>query len=140
MPQIYIETFIDAPAGVCFDLMREPRVHRGSRLEIKGEREISVGQRVSFESRVMGIAQQLTVEVVECDRPNMFIDEMVQGPMTSFRHKHEFIESAGTTRLADTLTWESRWGKLADKLIERRLRSIVIDRNQQLKKLIRTND
>jgi ligand-binding SRPBCC domain-containing protein len=140
MPQINIETLIDAPAHVCFDLMRDPRVHRGSKLEISGGPEISVGQRATFESRVMGIAQKLTVEVVECDRPNMFVDEMVHGRLTSFRHVHEFRETNGTTKLADTLTWESTWGKLADVLIERRLRSIVIDRNQQIKKLIETND
>jgi ligand-binding SRPBCC domain-containing protein len=131
---------MDARAEICFDLMRDPRVHRGSKLEIKLGRELSVGQRVTFESKVMGIAQRLTVEVVECDRPNMFIDEMVQGPLRSFRHIHEFKETDGTTRLADTLTWKSPWGQFADNLIERRLRSIVSDRNQQIKKLIQTND
>jgi ligand-binding SRPBCC domain-containing protein len=140
MPQICIETFIDAPADICFDLMRDPRVHRGSKLEINGGREISVGQRVTFESRVMGIAQQLMVEVVECDRPNLFIDEMVQGPMRSFRHIHEFKENDGRTELVDTLIWESPWGKFGDNRIERRLRSIVIDRNEQIKELVHNYD
>jgi ligand-binding SRPBCC domain-containing protein len=84
----------------------------------------------------MGIAQQLTVEVVECDRPNMFVDEMVQGPMRSFRHIHEFKENDGRTQLVDTLIWESPWGKFGDNRIERRLRSIVIDRNEQIKELV----
>jgi ligand-binding SRPBCC domain-containing protein len=52
----------------------------------------------------MGIAQQLTVEVVECDRPNMFIDAMVQGPMTSFRHKSQVYRKRGHDEMADTLT------------------------------------
>jgi len=141
MPQIVIETLINAPAEVCFDLIRDPRVHPDSKLTIDGIAKVGMGHRAIFESKVGGMAQQLIVEVVECRRPYIFVDEMVQGPFSSFRHIHEFEADRGTTRLVDTLIWRSSWGmvgKLADRLIERRLRSIVLKRNRLLKELAET--
>ena len=138
MPQFVIETLIDAPAEVCFDLMRDPRLHSGSKVTIEGNREISLGQRVTFESKVVGMLHRLTVEVVECHRPRIFVDELVQGAFTSFRHVHELEENNDTTKLVDTMVWESPWGiagKLADRMIERRLRAIVHDRNDRLKEI-----
>jgi ligand-binding SRPBCC domain-containing protein len=81
---------------------------------------------------------RLTVEVVECHRPRIFVDELVQGSFTSFRHVHELEENNDTTKLVDTMVWESPWGiagKLADRMIERRLRAIVHDRNDRLKEI-----
>lgn len=138
MPQIVIETSIEAPADACFDLLRDPRLHAGTQLIIEGDPRIDIGQRVTFNSQFIGMPQRLTVEVVECHRPAIFVDEMVQGSFTSFRHVHELNESKGTTRLVDTLVWELPWGKvgkLADNLIERRLRNIVQERNDRLKEL-----
>jgi ligand-binding SRPBCC domain-containing protein len=138
MPEIVLETFIRAPAEICFDRIRDPKVHPDSKLTIVGDPDIVVGQRAIFESKVGAMAQQLIVEVVECQRPCIFVDEMVQGPFSSFRHIHKFEEDRGTTRLVDTLIWRSPWGlvgKLADCLIERRLRSMVLKRNRLLKEL-----
>jgi ligand-binding SRPBCC domain-containing protein len=134
MPWIVIETDIDVPAEICFDLMRDPRVHQGTKIEVEGSGKIELGQRVTFRTK----PRPLTVEVVECDRPKVFVDDMVKGPFNSFRHIHEFDENNGSTRLIDTLIWESPFrvvGKLADKLIERRIRSVVSDRNRLLKEL-----
>jgi ligand-binding SRPBCC domain-containing protein len=134
MPTIVIETDIDAPGAICFDLMRDPRVHPGTELEIEGTGRIELGQRVTFVTK----PRTLVVEVVKCDRPEIFVDEMVQGPFASFRHVHEFKEINETTRLVDTLIWESPLGvigKLADKLVETRLRKVVSERNQRLKQL-----
>ena len=134
MPTIVIETDIDVPAEICFDLMRDPRVHQGTKMEVEGSRKIELRQRVTFRTK----PRPLTVEVIECDRPGVFVDDMVKGPFISFRHIHEFNENNGSTRLIDTLIWESPLsvvGKLADKLIERRIRSIVSDRNRRLKEL-----
>jgi len=134
MPTIVIETDIDAPAEICFGLIRDARIHTGTELETEATDKIELGQRVTFRTK----PRPLTVEVVECDRPAVFVDEMVEGPFKSFRHIHEFNEVNGTTRLIDTLIWESPLGvigKLADKLVENRLRKVVSERNQRLKEL-----
>lgn len=138
MPKIVIETIIHAAPEVCFDLMRDSRVHRGTKLSLNGEAAVHMGQKVTFESKFIAVSQRLTVEVVECRRPQIFVDEMVDGPFASFRHVHEFEEINDSTRLTDTLTWKLRrnpFGKLADKVLEYRFTSIVRERNEQLKRL-----
>lgn len=104
--------------------------------------EFGLGQKVTFISTKFGIRQELTVEVVEYDRPKRLVDEMIDGNFRSFRHLHEFIEAEGGTRMIDTLIWTSPFGALGsfiDKvLVKRSLQKIVSVRNAKLKALAET--
>jgi len=137
VPTIILETFINAPADVCFDLTRDARVHINSVITADGE--IALGQRVTFEGRHFGRRQKFTVEVIECERPRVFVDEMRQGAFSSFRHVHEFSELDGGSLMKDTVIWTSPvgiFGRLADKLfIEGYLRRLVATRNMKLKEI-----
>jgi ligand-binding SRPBCC domain-containing protein len=144
MPQFTIETLINAPAETCFDLMRDIRLHTETTMEtnekaVAGVTDgmIGLGQTVTFEGTHFGMRQRLTVKVTEFDRPNLFVDEMIEGRFKSFRHKHEFFENDGSTLMVDTLEWVSPLGFIGmmfDKLmLERHMTNLVRTRNSKLK-------
>ncbi len=146
MPKVILETQINAPADVCFDLMRDVSVHtqtvaNTSETAVAGvtDGKVGLGQTVTFEGMHFGIRQRLTVKVVEFDRPWLFVDEMVEGRFKTFKHIHEFTEHNGVTLMRDTLIWTSPFGilgKIVDiLLLERHLRNLVQTRNAKLKKI-----
>ena len=146
MPTIILETLISASAEVCFDLMRDVRIHTETTSQTNEKAvagvidgKIGLGQTVTFEGTHFGMRQRLTVKVVEFDRPRRFVDAMVEGRFKSFVHIHEFEPSDGVTLMRDTLIWESPlgiFGKIIDKLLlERHLTRLVSDRNAKLKEI-----
>lgn len=146
MPTFTIETFIDAPAEVCFDLMRDVTVHIETTSQTD-ERAVAgvtrgvmeLGQTVTFEGRHFGIRQRLTVAVTEFERPRLFVDEMTEGVFESFKHVHEFTDGGGGTLMRDTLIWSTPFGmlgRIADRFfVERHLRDLVATRNARLKQI-----
>ena len=146
MPQLVLETFIKAPAEVCFDLMRDIRLHTETTMET-GERavagvtdgKIGLGQTVTFEGKHLGFRQRLTVVVTEFERPRLFTDEMTEGNFKSFKHVHELIDRDAGTMMKDTLIWTSPLGllgRLVDTLLlENHLRNLVSKRNAKLKQI-----
>ena len=146
MPQITLETLINAPAEICFDLMRDVRIHTQTTSQthekaIAGVTEgmMGLGQTVTFEGTHLGFRQRLTVKVTAFERPTLFVDEMTDGNFKAFRHVHEFTEQDGKTRMRDTLTWTSPFGilgRVVDILVLKgHLRRLVSMRNAILKKL-----
>ena len=139
MPKIEIETIIEASAEECFDLMRDRRINAAMSVD-SPEAVPTLGQRVTFESSFLGVAQRLVVLAIEVERPRRIVDAMVEGVFESFVHVHEFEEQAGKTLLRDNLMWDMAFGSLgrfADKLvIERRLRQTVNERNLRLRALL----
>lgn len=144
MPEIFIETPIHAPAEVCFDLMRDIRIHTETTAQthekvVAGVTDgmIGLGQTVTFEGTHFGMRQRLTVEVTEFERPRLFVDEMTEGRFRSFKHIHEFVRVRSGTLMRDTIIWTSPFGllgRIVDKLIlERHLRNLVTTRNANLK-------
>jgi ligand-binding SRPBCC domain-containing protein len=151
MPEIFLETPIHAPAEVCFDLMRDIRIHTETTAQthekaVAGVTDgmIGLGQTVTFEGTHFGIRQRLTVKVTEFDRPRLFADEMTEGNFRSFKHIHEFIRVRSGTLMRDTLIWTSPFGflgRVVDKLIlERHLRNLVTTRNAKLKAIAESTD
>jgi len=146
VPTIILKTFIAASADVCFDLMRDIRLHTETTMEtsekaVAGVTEgmIGLGQTVTFEGTHFGMKQRLKVKVVKFDRPWLFVDEMVEGRFKSFTHVHEFETVDAGTIMVDTLKWTSPFGvlgRLVDKLIlERHLSDLVTQRNARLKRI-----
>ena len=146
MPIIKLETRINAPVEVCFDLMRDIRLHTETTVETNEEAVdgvtdgmIGLGQTVTFEGRHFGMRQRLSVKVVEVERPYLFVDEMIEGLFQSFKHIHEFFERDGGTLMVDTLEWTSPFsilGKVVDiLLLESHLRTLVATRNGRLKQI-----
>jgi ligand-binding SRPBCC domain-containing protein len=146
MTTITLETRINAPTDVCFDLMRDIRIHTETTEQTNEEAvagvtdgKIGLGQTVTFEGTHFGMRQRLTVKVVEFDRPQLFVDEMTEGRFRSFKHFHEFFSIETGTLMKDTLIWTSPFGifgKIVDKLLlECHLRNLVSNRNAKLKEI-----
>lgn len=150
MPSIILETFIKASPETCFDLMRDTRIHTQTTSQtderaVAGvtDGKIGLGQSVTFEGTHFGIRQRLTVKVTAFERPNLFVDEMIEGKFKAFMHIHEFTPQDNGTLMRDTLEWTSPFGvlgKFVDKiLLERHLRVLVEKRNQKLKEIAETS-
>jgi len=137
MPELRLELYIDAPPVACFALLRDPRLH--TETVVSHEGPFALGQRVRFESRMLGIRQVLAVEVTEFDPPHRLTDTMISGTFREFRHAHEFIEHKDGTLMRDVVSWRSPFGplgRLADKLfLHRKLTKLIIGRNLHLKAL-----
>jgi ligand-binding SRPBCC domain-containing protein len=150
MTSISLQTLINAPAEICFDLMRDVRLHVETTVQTNEKAvagvtsdKIGLGQTVTFEGIHFGMRQRLTVKVVEFDRPNLFVDEMIEGRFRSFRHVHEFGETELGTLMTDTIEWTSPLGpigRIVDRLfIAPHLRKLVTGRNSRLKELAETS-
>src|SRR5688500_7835565 len=104
MPTIIVETKINAPAEVCFDLARNIDLHcqtvsHTRERVVAGVKSglIGLGQSVTFEGIHFGIRQRFTAKITEFERPKYFVDEMTQGALQFMRHLHEFIPQHQST-------------------------------------------
>ncbi|MBC2844965.1 SRPBCC family protein [Winogradskyella flava] len=144
MPQILVETQIDADIKICFDLARDVGFYKNSLKEpteipISGKISglVEKGDYVTWETNHLNLIQHLTLKVTAYDRPFLFVDEMVRGEFKSYRHEHIFETCDGCTRMIDKLYFESSYGilgKITDKfLLKRHMTKLLITRNALLK-------
>jgi ligand-binding SRPBCC domain-containing protein len=139
-----VETRIAAPIEMCFDLARDVEAHLKTSSST-GEQAVGgktsglleLNDTVTFEAVHFGIRQRLTSKIVEFDRPERFVDEMVKGAFASLRHVHEFAVDGTSVLMRDTLTWRSPFGLLgaiADKLfVEGHMRAFMVKKQSELK-------
>jgi ligand-binding SRPBCC domain-containing protein len=144
MPKIELTTTIDAPIEKVFDLSRSIDLHMESTKQT-GEKAIAgktsglieLGETVTWRAKHFGIWQTLTSKIVEYDRPNLFVDEMVSGAFKSFRHEHHFIASGDQTIMKDVFEFESPLGilgRIFNKLIlTRYMTKLLVKRNGAIK-------
>ena len=147
MGAITIETRIRAPVELCFDLARDVTAHTESaafsleRAVAPGRTEglLELGDLVAFEGRYFGVTQRFVARITALDRPNRFVDEMVEGAFKWLRHVHEFESNDGITLMRDILEWEAPFGivgHLADTLFLRRhMQRFVATKQNNLKRI-----
>ena len=144
MPLIKIETLIEAPAEIVFDLSRSIDLHKLSTADTNEEAIagvtsglISMNESVTWRARHFGVYQTLTSKITAFDRPKFFVDEMVKGAFRSFRHEHHFEQQNGTTVMRDIFEYKSPlgWlGNLADLLfLKRYMTRLLTNRNEMIK-------
>jgi ligand-binding SRPBCC domain-containing protein len=117
MPTIILETIINAPINICFDLSRSIDLHMLSTVKT-GEKAIAgrtsglveLNDTVTWWAKHLGVWQTLTSKITEYNYPSYFVDEMVSGAFKSFRHEHHFSEYADGTLMKDIFTFESPFG------------------------------
>lgn len=134
-------TDMDAPVELCFDLSRSIDLHLESMLT-SDERAvagvtsglISVGQEVTWEARHFGVTWRMTSRIVEFDRPRRFVDEMVRGPFTAFRHEHLFEPHGSCTRMTDVITFGTPVRLLVERRIGVYLRRLMKTRNATIRR------
>jgi ligand-binding SRPBCC domain-containing protein len=121
MPVIKIETFINAPPILCFDLTRDIDVHVAASAQT-GERavagvtsgKIGLGETVTWEGVHFMVRQRLTSMITVFEPPNLFVDEMQDGPFKRWKHSHRFFAENGGTRMVDKVEFASPFGALGE--------------------------
>ncbi|WDF56474.1 SRPBCC family protein [Mucilaginibacter sp. KACC 22063] len=144
MPLIALQTFINAPQQVCFDLSRSIDLHKISTAHTNEEAVagvtsglIGMNETVTWRAKHLGIWFQLTSKITQFDPFNAFTDEMVKGPFKYIHHQHIFEVRNGGTLMTDMFSFASPFGLLgliADKvLLTSHLKKLLIQRNEIIK-------
>ncbi len=75
---------------------------------------------------------------IECEKPYLFTDKQIVGPLQSWLHRHQFSRENGQTRLTDSIDYEIPGGWLAELLlgwwVDSRLRDMFRYRHQVTQK------
>jgi ligand-binding SRPBCC domain-containing protein len=146
MPRIELNTEIDAPINVVFDLSRSIDFHMKS-TEQTGEQAvegktsglIGLNESVTWRAKHFGVTQNLTSKITVMQRPNIFVDEMTKGAFKWFCHQHLFLEENGKTLVVDIFEFESPYGflgKMANRLfLKSYMERLLVERNKHLKEI-----
>ena len=140
MSTFRVVTDVAAPVEVCFDLSRSVDLHLESMLA-SDERAVAGvtsgliggGEEVSWEARHFGLTWRMTSRIVEFDPPRRFVDEMVRGPFTSFRHEHLFEPHCAGTRMTDVIAFRTPVGFLTEVPVGTYLRRLIRMRNSTIR-------
>ena len=144
MPKIELKTEIKADIEIVFDLARSIDLHKISTEQtneeaINGKISGLIGKDewVTWRAKHFGFYQTLTSKIVEFERPDYFVDEMVKGAFKSFSHQHHFKKSNYGTLMIDYFEYKSPLGllgNLADSLfLEKYMKTLLEKRNQTIK-------
>jgi hypothetical protein len=124
MPTIHLETFVAAPAEVCFDLCLNVNLHEraghGRAVEGVTSGQMFLGDTVTWEAVHFFTRHRLTSKIVAYERPRLFVDEMQRGAFARWRHTHRFVEQQGGTLMIDDVDFASPLGvlgKIADAVL-----------------------
>lgn len=142
MPTIHLETFVAAPAEVCFDLCLNVNLHEraGHGRAVAGvtSGQMLLGDTVTWEAVHFCTRQRLTSKITVYERPRMFIDEMLRGAFARWRHTHTFVERQGGTLMVDDVEFASPLGvlgKIADAvLLENYMTRFLVRHNEQFRR------
>ena len=146
MPRIELNTKIDAPINVVFDLSRSIDFHMKSTAQTnekavggKTSGLIGLNESVTWRAKHFGVTQNLTSKITVMQRPDIFVDEMTNGAFKWFCHQHLFLEENGKTLLVDIFEFESPFGflgKMANRLfLKSYMERLLIERNKHLKEI-----
>jgi ligand-binding SRPBCC domain-containing protein len=116
---ITLETLIQAPPDLCFDLSRSIDLHVISTKHtheraIAGRTSglIKLGETVTWEARHFFVRQTLTTKITSYDRPHHFKDVMVKGAFAAMEHDHVFKFKNGLTVMTDIFVYDVPYGTL----------------------------
>ena len=93
-----------------------------------------LSEEVTWEARHFGVTWRMTSRIVEFDPPRRFVDEMVRGPFTAFRHEHLFEAHGSGTRMTDVITFRTPFRLLVERPIGAYLRRLMTTRNATIRR------
>jgi ligand-binding SRPBCC domain-containing protein len=146
MTSIILETKINAAPVICFDLSRSIDLHQHA---AAGTNEIAIAGRtsglisknefVTWQATHFMITQQMSVRIMEMERPDCFTDEMVSGPFSSMKHLHQFVPDGKATLMRDEFNYTVPFGfagKVFDSMVLRRyMTRLLKNRNAMIKNI-----
>ncbi|HRF16710.1 MAG TPA: SRPBCC family protein [Chitinophagaceae bacterium] len=117
MPTIHLTTFIAAPAEVVFDLSRHIGLHKESMSHYKEEAVagtrmglIEKEETVTWRAQHLFKNRLLRVKITEMKKPELFVDEQLQGDFKMMKHEHHFKPCENGTLLIDLFHFETPYG------------------------------
>ena len=144
MTRFQLETIIEAPIELVYDLARDIDLHARS-MAHTNERAVAgrtsggidLGETVTWRARHFDITWSLTSRITVAEAPTRFVDEQAAGPFRSFRHEHRFEPIPRGTRLIDDWQHVSPFGPLG-RMVDRLflagyMRGLLETRNRVLK-------
>lgn len=146
MPLLYLETVINAPQQVVFDLSRSVDLHKASMTHHKEEIIAGVrkglmngGDTVTWRAKHLFLYRTLKVKLTECNPPIFFADEMLEGDFKTMRHEHFFKAMNGGTLMIDKFYFESPFGtvgKIFNALfLKGYMNRLLCERNKEVKRI-----
>ena len=146
MPTIHLTTFIAAPVNVVFDLTRHVGVHKESMSRYKEEAVagtrfglIEKDETVTWRAKHFFKTRLLRSKITEMKKPDMFIDEQVQGDFKKMKHEHHFKPCENGTIVIDLFYYESPYGILGEWFnslyFTHYLKKLLEQRNRTIKKI-----
>lgn len=84
---------------------------------VRREGGLDVGAVTEFRIMLGVIPVRWVAKHIECEQGRSFTDVQAQGPMTSWRHEHQFTPLGDQTRLTDTINYEIPGGMLVELLL-----------------------
>ena len=144
MPEIRLETIINAPIDVVFNLSRSIDLHKISTAHTNEEAVagktaglISMGESVTWKAKHFGVTQLLTSKITAFEAPYCFTDEMVSGAFKRFKHKHIFTGVNGEVLMTDAFDYTSPYGifgRIADAVfLKQYMTNLLLKRNAIVK-------
>lgn len=145
MPTIHLTTFIAAPVNVVFDLSRHIGVHKESMSRYKEEAVAGIRfgliekeETVTWKARHLFKNRLLRSKITEMKKPDLFIDEQVQGDFKMMKHEHHFKPCENGTIVIDLFYFESPYGILGQWFnrlyFTNYLKRLLEQRNSTIKK------
>ncbi len=149
MPVIELETKINAPIEICFDLSRSIDLHRISTAKTNEQAIdgittglINLNEFVTWQATHFGIRQKLTSKITSFNRPFHFCDEQQQGVFKFIVHHHYFEEQQSAVLMKDSFHFQSPFGfigRVFDKLVlTNYMKRFLIERNDTIREFAET--
>ncbi|HEX4877982.1 MAG TPA: SRPBCC family protein [Chitinophagaceae bacterium] len=150
MPTIHLTTFIAAPAEVVFDLSRHIGLHKESMSAYREEAVagtriglIEKEETVTWQARHLFKNRLLRVKITDMNKPEMFIDEQLQGDFKMLKHEHYFKPCENGTLLIDLFHFESPYGIIGrwfnSLYLTNYLKKLLEQRNKTIKEAAETD-
>lgn len=146
MATLRLETLVNAPPAICFDLSRDIDLHTTSMARSR-ERAVAgvtsgligINEEVTWEARHFGRSWRVTSRVTEFEPNFRFVDEMIEpGPFAHFRHEHVFEPVDGGTSMIDQVDMSVRYSLVrlpGDAVAKWYLLRLLGQRNAVIKKV-----
>jgi ligand-binding SRPBCC domain-containing protein len=149
MSEIKLTTFIAAPVERVFDLSRSVSLVKQALLTndilVSGEKTTGLleeGESVTLQSKLLFKNRVWKLQLTKIVKPEMYIEEQVDGFFKNFKHEHYFKSCENGSFLIDQITYEEKGiaGQLADKIIFRNYLMKILDiKNTSIKQAAESN-
>ncbi len=151
MNSILLHTIINAPLERCFELSTSIDLHKISASKTKekaiaGRTQglIKLNETVTWKAKHLGIWHIMKVKITAYEKPNYFVDEMLEGSFKSMKHTHKFENIEEGTLMTDRFEFSSPFGilgRMADKLfLVNYMRKFIEERNRVIKAFAESDD